>query len=57
MVFNFKKNPFFNPFSSGKNENSIFEIPVIPQTLNINNLRTTSGKSMNLNDIRKIIKC
>ena len=25
----------FNPFSTEKNENKIFEIPIIPQTLNI----------------------
>ena len=30
--------------------------PVIPQTLNINNLRTTSAKSIKLHTIRKFIK-
>ena len=35
-------------------ENSIFVRPVIPQTLNVNNLRTTSAKSINLHTIRKL---
>ena len=35
---------------------SIFEVPVSRQTLNINNLRTTRAKSINLNTIRKIIE-
>ena len=39
-----------------KLKNSIFEMPVIPQTLNILNLRTTSAKSINLNTIRKLIE-
>ena len=34
----------------------IFEIPVITQGLNINNLRTTSAKSINLNTIRKLLE-
>ena len=34
----------------------IFEIPLIPQILNISNLRTTSAKSANLHYIRKIIE-
>ena len=34
----------------------IFEIPLIPQTLNISNLRTTSAKSVNLHTISKIIE-
>ena len=38
-----------------KFKNSIFEIPVIPQTLNISNQRTTSTKSINLDIIRKLI--
>ena len=38
-----------------KLKNSIFEIPIIPQTLNINNQRTTSAKSINLVIIRKLI--
>ena len=29
-------------------------MPIITQTLNINNLRTTSGKSINLHTIRKL---
>ena len=37
-------------------ENSIFVAPIIPQTLNINNLRTTSAKNINLHTIRKLIK-
>ena len=32
---------------------SIFEMPIIPQTLNINNLGTGSTKSINLHTIRK----
>ena len=40
-----------------KLKNWIFEIPIIPQTLNINNLRTTaSAKYINLNIIVKLIK-
>ena len=35
---------------------SIFEMPIITQTLNINNLRTTSGKSINLHTIRKLVE-
>ena len=31
-------------------------MPIIPQTLNINNLRTTSAKSINLHTIRKLIE-
>ena len=30
--------------------------PIIPQTLNINNLRTASAKSINLHAFRKLIK-
>ena len=37
-----------------KLKNSIFEIPTITQTLNINNLGTTSAKSLNLHTIRKL---
>ena len=36
--------------------NSIFEAPIIRQTLNINNWRTTSAKSINLHTIRKAIE-
>ena len=45
-----------NPFSTGKLKNLIFEMPIIPQNLNINNLRTTKAKSINLHTIRKLIK-
>ena len=34
----------------------IFEIPITPQTLNINNWRTTSAKSISLDIIRKLIE-
>ena len=40
-----------------KLKNSIFEMPIIPQTLNTNNLRNTSAKSINLHTIRKLIEC
>ena len=39
-----------------KIKNSIFEMPIILQTLNISNLRTTSAKSINLHTIRKLIE-
>ena len=39
-----------------KVKTKIFEIPVIPQTLNINNQKSTSSKCINLNIIRKVIK-
>ena len=39
-----------------KFKNWIFEMPIIPPTLNINNLRTTSVMSTNLDTIRKLIK-
>ena len=39
-----------------KFKNSIFEMPIIPQTSNINNLRGRSAKSINLHTIRKVIK-
>ena len=35
-----------------KLKNSIFEVPIIAQTLNINNFRTTSANSINLHIIR-----
>ena len=44
------------PSSTGKLKNSIFEIPIIPQTLNINNQRTTSAESINLDIIKKLIE-
>ena len=37
-----------------KLKNSIFEMPIIAQTLNISNLRTASAKSVNLHTIRKL---
>ena len=37
-----------------KLKKSIFEMPIIPQTFNINNLRPTSAKSINLHTIRKL---
>ena len=39
-----------------KLKNSIFEMLVIPQTLKINNSRTTRAKSINLHTIRKLIE-
>ena len=39
-----------------KLKNLIFEMPIITQTLNINNLRTTSAKSINLHTIRKLVE-
>ena len=38
-----------------KLKNSIFEVPIITQSLKTNNLRTTSAKSMNQNAIRKLV--
>ena len=37
-----------------KLKNSIFQMPIITQALNINNMRTTSAKSINLHTIRKL---
>ena len=34
----------------------VFEIPIIPQTLNINNQRTTSSKAINLDIVRNLIE-
>ena len=39
-----------------KLENSIFETPIIPQTLKINNLITTRAKSINILTLRLLIK-
>ena len=39
-----------------KLKNSIFVMPINPQTLNINNLRTTNGNSINLHTIRKLVE-
>ena len=38
-------------------KSSIFEIPIIPQSLNIDNLRTTSANSINFHTIRKAVEC
>lgn len=46
-----------NPFSTEKKmKKSIFEIPKIPETLNINNQRTTKAKSIKLDIIIKLIE-
>ena len=37
-------------------KHSILEKPIITQTLNISNLRTTSGNSINLHTIRKFVE-
>ena len=37
-------------------KNSIFDMTIIPRTLNIHNLRTTSAKSINLHTIRELIE-
>ena len=39
-----------------KLKNSILEMPIITQTLNINNFRTTSAKSINQHIIRKLVE-
>ena len=39
-----------------KLEKSIFEMPMISQTLNINNFSTTSANSINLDTIRKFME-
>ena len=39
-----------------KLKNSILEMPIIPQTLNINNSRTTIANSINLHTIRELIE-
>ena len=40
VILNVKMWKYINPFSIGKIENSVFETTIIPQTLNINKLRT-----------------
>ena len=40
-----------------KLKNTIFEIPIVLQTLKIYNYRTASAKPVNLDIIRKFIKC
>ena len=39
-----------------KLKNSIFQIPIVPQTSNIHNQRTTRAESINLDIIRKLIE-
>ena len=46
----------FNPFSAGKMEKSIVEMPIITQTLNFNNLRTASAKCINLHNIKNLVE-
>ena len=46
----------FNPFTTGNRKNRIIEMWIVPQTLIINNVRTTSTKSINLHTNRKFIK-
>ena len=40
----------------GKLKNSTFEMPIIPQTFNVNNLKATNAKSTNLHTIRNLIE-
>ena len=47
---------FLNLLVPEKLKTSIFEIPISQQLLNINNLRTTSVRSLNLHTIRKLIE-
>ena len=56
QIFNVEVKCFINSFSPEKIENYNFEIPTIPQTLNINNKRTASAKSINWMFFRKLIK-
>ena len=44
---------FFNTFSTGNNSTKL--MPIILQNLNINNLRNTSAKTINLQTVRKLI--
>ena len=46
----------FNPSIPEKLKNLIFEIPIIPQTLIINNYRSASAKSISSDVIRKHIE-
>ena len=62
LDYNYFKN-CYNMIATGltlslpeKLENSIFEMLIIQQTLNINNSRTTRAKSINLHTIRKLIE-
>ena len=47
----------FTPSEPKKLKDSIFDIRVILQTLNITNLRSTGAKSINLHAVRKLIEC
>ena len=51
MVFN-----FFKVLFTEKQKNSVSDMPIIPQTLNINNLKTASANSINLHTIKKLVK-
>ena len=46
----------FNPSSTRKIENSIFGMPIITQTFNINNFRIKSANFINLHTIRKLVE-
>ena len=49
---------FVLPFHyRNKLKNLIFEMLIITQTLNTNNLRATNAKSINLHIIRKLVEC
>ena len=47
---------FLNLSVPKKLKNSIFEMPILTQTLNTNNVRTISAKSINLHTIGKLIE-
>ena len=56
-IFSSKTNQWMLTLSvTEKLKNSILEMPIITQTLNINNLRTTSATSINLHIIRKLVE-
>ena len=55
MIFKFLRF-CFTISKPGKLKNFIFEIPIITQILSINNKRTTSAKSINLNINRRFNK-
>ena len=50
------KNLLKNLLTLSAREKLIFEMPIIPQTLNINSSRITKAKSINLHTIRKLIE-
>ena len=56
ILENLMENFLFCAVVLEKLKNSLFEILIISQTLNINNYRTTSAKSINLDIIRKLIE-